>query len=39
VAALRDNDRANAANILEGLVREFPHNRLYVAELARVKRR
>jgi hypothetical protein len=38
VAALRDNDRTNAANILEGLVREFPHNRLYVAELARVKR-
>lgn len=38
VAALRDNDRTNAANILEGLVREFPHNRLYAAELARVKR-
>lgn len=38
VAALRDNDRANAANILEGLVREFPHNRLYAAELTRVKR-
>jgi hypothetical protein len=37
VAALRDNDRSNAANILEGLVREFPHNRLYAAELARVK--
>jgi hypothetical protein len=38
VAALRDNDRANATQILEGLVREFPHNRLYAAELARVKR-
>jgi hypothetical protein len=37
VAALRDNDRTNAAQILEGLVREFPHNRLYAAELARVK--
>jgi hypothetical protein len=37
VAALRDNDRAGAAQILEGLVREFPHNRLYVAELARIK--
>jgi hypothetical protein len=38
VAALRDNDRANAASLLEGLAREFPHNRLYAAELARVKR-
>lgn len=37
VAALRDNDRTNAARILEGLVREFPHNRLYTAELARIK--
>lgn len=37
VAALRDNDRATAARILEQLVREFPHNRLYVAELDRVK--
>jgi len=37
VAALRDNDRANAARMLEGLVREFPHNRLYSAELARIK--
>jgi hypothetical protein len=38
VAALRDNDRATAARLLEGLVTEFPHNRLYAAELARVKR-
>lgn len=37
VAALRDNDRGTAARILEGLVREFPHNRLYAAELARIK--
>jgi hypothetical protein len=37
VAALRDNDRASAARILEGLVREFPHNRLYASELVRVK--
>lgn len=37
VAALRDNDRATASKILEGLVRDFPHNRLYVSELARVK--
>ncbi|HTB14069.1 MAG TPA: hypothetical protein VK752_21000 [Bryobacteraceae bacterium] len=37
VAALRDNDKEHAAQILEGLVREFPHNRLYAAELARVR--
>jgi hypothetical protein len=37
VAALRDNDKASATQILEGLVREFPHNRLYAAELARIK--
>jgi hypothetical protein len=37
VAALRDNDRIKAAQILEGLVREFPHNRLYAAELAHIK--
>ena len=37
VAALRDNDRTTAARLLEGLVGEFPHNRLYAAELARVK--
>jgi hypothetical protein len=37
VAALRDNDRNGATRILEGLVREFPHNRLYAAELARAK--
>jgi hypothetical protein len=38
VAALRENDNANAVQLLEGLVREFPHNRLYAAELARIKR-
>ncbi len=37
VAALRDNDRKGAAQILEALVREFPHNRLYASELARLK--
>jgi hypothetical protein len=37
VAALRDNDRNGATRILEGLAREFPHNRLYAAELARAK--
>lgn len=37
VAALRNNNRVYAAQILEGLVREFPHNRLYVSELARLK--
>lgn len=37
VAALRDNDRDHAARILEGLTREFPHNRLYASELARIK--
>jgi len=37
VAALRDNDKSTAAQILEGLAREFPHNRLYAAELARIK--
>ena len=37
VAALRDNDRVTASRILEGLARDFPHNRLYAAELARIK--
>jgi hypothetical protein len=38
VAALRDNDRGNASRLLEDLAREFPHNRLYAAEIARIKR-
>jgi hypothetical protein len=37
VAALRDHDTAGAVEILDGLVREFPHNRLYTSELARAK--
>lgn len=37
VAALRDNDRSQASRILEGLTREFPHNRLYALELSRIK--
>jgi hypothetical protein len=37
VAALRDNDRKEASHILEGLTREFPHNRLYAFELTRIK--
>jgi hypothetical protein len=38
VAALREGDKTSAAQILEGLAREFPHNRLYAAELDRMKR-
>jgi len=38
VAALREGDKASAEQILEGLTREFPHNRLYAAELDRMKR-
>jgi hypothetical protein len=37
VAALRNKDRAQAREILNGLVREFPHNRLYTEELARLQ--
>jgi len=37
VAALRDNVLEHASQLLEGLVREFPHNRLYAAELTRIK--
>lgn len=37
VAALRDNDRAHATQLLEGLAHEFPRNRLYAVELARIK--
>jgi hypothetical protein len=37
VASLRDHDRATASRILEGLTREFPHNRLYAAELDRLR--
>ncbi len=34
VAALRDHDRDRARDLLEGLVREFPRNPLYLRELA-----
>ena len=37
VAALRNKDREQAREILIGLVREFPHNRLYTEELARLQ--
>jgi tetratricopeptide (TPR) repeat protein len=34
VAALRDNDRTSARNILQQLARTYPNNHLYVQELA-----
>jgi hypothetical protein len=37
VAALRNKDQAQARELLTGLVREFPHNRLYSEELARLQ--
>jgi hypothetical protein len=37
VAALRDNDTWHARVLLEGLVREYPHNPLYAQELARLQ--
>jgi hypothetical protein len=36
VAALRDNDAAQARQILDGLSREYPHNPLYALELAKL---
>ena len=36
VAALRDKDTAQARQLLTGLAQEFPNNRLYVRELARL---
>jgi len=36
VAALRDNDRKGAHQLLEGLSHEFPKNSLYAQELAKV---
>jgi len=36
VAALRDHDREQARSILRNLATQFPHNRLYVEELARL---
>jgi hypothetical protein len=37
VAALRDDNRATARELLAGLSREFPRNGLYQSELARIK--
>lgn len=37
VAALRDHQPDQARALLEGLSREFPHNRLYASELAKLK--
>jgi hypothetical protein len=37
IAALRDQDRATAKKLLSDLAREFPHNRLYQIELARLR--
>jgi len=36
VAALRDHDTWRARTLLQGLVREYPHNPLYAQELARL---
>ena len=36
VAALRDGDIGQARDLLNGLTREFPHNPLYMLELARL---
>jgi hypothetical protein len=36
VAALRDNQRDKARELLGGLAREFPQNQLYALELARL---
>ncbi len=37
VAALRDHQTDQARTLLESLSREFPHNRLYASELAKLK--
>jgi len=37
VAALRDRDTWHARMLLQGLVREYPHNPLYAEELARLQ--
>jgi predicted Zn-dependent protease len=37
VAALRNKDQAQARGLLTALVREFPHNKLYSEELARIQ--
>jgi hypothetical protein len=38
VAALRDNDVHTAGAILEDLSKQYPHNRLYAEELARLRK-
>jgi hypothetical protein len=38
VAALRDNDVRTATSILDDLSKQFPHNRLYAEELARLRK-
>ena len=37
VAALRDHQNDQARGLLEALAREYPHNRLYASELAKLK--
>ncbi|HYL73503.1 MAG TPA: hypothetical protein VEU96_04825 [Bryobacteraceae bacterium] len=37
VAALRSKDRTRARDLLSDLARQFPHNRLYAEELARLQ--
>jgi hypothetical protein len=37
VAALRDNDRVRARELLQGLATNFPQNRLYRSELAKLQ--
>ena len=37
VAALRDKDKPRARELLEGLAREFPNNKLYATELGRLQ--
>jgi len=37
IAALRDEDKATAKKLLSDLAREFPNNRLYQIELARLR--
>lgn len=37
IAALRDQDRNRARELLQGLSRQFPNNRLYTRELAQIR--
>jgi hypothetical protein len=37
IAALRDQDKTTAKQLLGGLAHDFPHNRLYQTELARLQ--